>query len=320
MDSFVPIHDNLIDQPLDPSVLTDGHPGYPPEVAQGDTLDVLIDCCGSASRDFPKAMWLEPDQRLDKARENDKNKTWGINFVDRFTNQGSGNGGYSTHECTCHMLRAEAEGCRNRQRGIIFPDGPIKGARYEESTRGSVWLSPLSIYAEANPRERGGAGCWQVLEIALKRGFLPEKIQPREYNFRHTLHGTCGAGGMNQSRGPWVPLSQFPAGHEETSKLFKPEEIIFTTDPEQALCMLCWGLILGYGRNGHAIPPCLWNSASNAFGYVDSYDEVRFDSWNTFRSAVRSGVHAIASMSTSDDWMNPAGDAHASDDRVTMAV
>lgn len=307
IDSFTPVNPAVIDVPSPEIYLSpDGQSGYPDEIAAGDTLDVLRECCGSASRDFPQELWLEPDQRLDKARENDKNHTWGINFLDRFTNQGAGNGGYSTHECTCHMVRAEAEACRNRQRAIIFADGPKKGFRYEESKSGSVWLSPLSIYAEANPREWGGASCRQVLDIACKRGFLPETIQPHEYGFKHSLHGTCGAGGMNQSRGVWTPVSKFPAGWQETGKLFTPLEVIFTDEPEQALCLLCWGFVLGYGRNGHAIPPSFWNSASNVFGYPDSYDQMRFDSWSTFSRAVRSGVHCIASMPTPDDWLKPA--------------
>lgn len=295
MNTFAPINPKLID------VFPEKHDGYPARKAREDTLDVLRDRCGDASRDFPDALWLERDQREDKARENDKNHTWGINYLDRFTNQDP------THECTCHMLRAEAEGCRNRQLGTIFPDGPKKGLRYEESQQGSVWLSPLSIYAEANPRKTGGANCGQVLEIAIRRGFLPEKIQPRDYGFEHTLVGTTGKGGKNQSSGDWVALKNFPDGWEDTGAWFKPEEVIFTREWEQALCLILHGHILGYGRKGHAIPPCMWNVASNAVGYVDSYDVVRYDSMSTFKSAVSSGVHTIASMATPDDWLRPAG-------------
>jgi hypothetical protein len=294
-DSFKPVDPKKID------VFPKEHDGYPEKKAAEDTIDVLRDRCGSASRDFPAALWLDSSQREDKARENDKNRTWGINYLDRFTNQ------TPSHECTTHMLRAEAEGARNRQLGIIFPDGPKKNFRYEESQRGSVWVSPLSVYAEANPREWGGANCGQVLNIAITRGMLPEKIQPFDYGFKHALHGTTGSGGKNQSRGSWISLKNFPEGWKETAKHFKPQEVIFTRDPEQALCLLLHGHILGYGRKGHAIPPCLWNASSNAIGYVDSYDVVRWDSWGTFRSAVSNGVHCIASMTTPDDWMKPAG-------------
>lgn len=296
IDSFAPIDPALID------VVLPDHDGYPIEMQMGDTVDVLKDCCGTAARSFPKSLWLEPDQRADKARENDKNKTWGINYLDRFTMQDP------THECTTHMLRAEAEACRNRHRGIIFPDGPKKGARYEESLQGSVWLSCLSIYAEANPSQWGGAGCRQVLEIACKRGFLPDKTQPKEYGFKHQLQGTTGRGNSNQSSGPWVRLSNFPGGWEKTAAWFKPLEVILTTDPEEALCLLLWGRVLGYGRNGHAIPPAFWNATENAIGYVDSYDVVRYDSWRTFQGAVSQGVHCIESMTTPDDWDKPAGE------------
>lgn len=298
MDSFTPINPALIDAP---SPEVSDHDGYPAKMQAEDTIDVLRGCCGSASTEFPKAYWLEAGQRADKARENDKYKTWGINYLDRFTNQ------TPTHECTTHMLRAEVEGCRNRQRGIIFPDGPKADFRYDESTRGSVWVSPLSVYAEANPRQWGGASCRQVLEIACNRGMLPETIQPHEYKFKHAIHGTTGKGGKNQASGKWLSVSQFPDGWEDTAKLFKPLEVIFTDDWEQALCLLLWGHVLGYGRSGHAIPPAFWNAASNVFGYVDSYDVVRYDSLATFKRAVSSGVHCIASMTTPDNWHDPAG-------------
>jgi hypothetical protein len=246
IDSFAPVNPALIDQPLDPSLLTNGTPGY---VADGDTVDAKVMACGSASRDFPQILWIEEKDRKDKASDNDKHHTWPINYVDRFTNQSP------THECTTHGLRTGAEAARNKQRGIIFPEGPKNDFRYEESAKGAVWLSPLSIYAEANPRQWGGAGCFQVLEIACRRGFLPDKIQPRDYGFKHALQGTTGKGGKNQSSGPWVPLSQFPDGWQETAKLLRPQEVIVTSDPEQALCLLLHGYVLAaYARSGHAIP------------------------------------------------------------------
>jgi hypothetical protein len=171
-----------------------------------------------------------------------------------------------------------------------------------------VWLAPLSVYAEANPNVRGGAGCVQVLDIACRRGMLPEKEQPFDYKFKHAIQGTAGGtSAKNQSVGSWLRLSDFPAGWNETAKWFKPKEVIVTTDPEAALCMLLHGLVLGYGRNGHAVPPAFYNFASKAVGYVDSYNRVLYDSWGTFASACRGGVSAVLSMTTPDDWMNPAG-------------
>jgi len=295
-DTFAPIDTKLVDVPLDKP-----HDGYPDELKAGDTIDVLKECCGSASRDFPKALWIEPANWADKARDNDKYHTWPLNYIDRFTNQSP------THECTCHALRAVAEGCRNRQRGIIFPEGPKKGFRYPESSQGSVWLSPNSIYAEANPGQWGGAGCRQVLEIACRRGFLPEKIQPRDdYGLKHQLQGTTGAGGINQSSGPWVRVAGFPAGWEETAKWFKPQEVIFTDSWEQVVCLVLHGYLVEVGRSGHAIPYAFWNVAESKMGYVDSYDVVRYDSQGTVRGA-SSGAFAIASMTTPDDWLKPAG-------------
>lgn len=294
MNTFTPLDPKLIDVPLHRP-----HDGYPEEMKLGDTFDALRDACGSASRDFPDALWIDPSDWADKARDNDKYKTWPLNYVDRFTNQDP------THECTCHSLTRIAEGCRNRQRGIIFPDGPKKDFRYEESSKGSVWLSPLSVYAEANPRQWGGAGIRQVLEIATRRGFLPEKIQPHEYGFKHTLQGTTGKGGKNQSRGSWVRVSDFPDGWKDTAKLLMPLEVIFPGSWEQAVCLVLHGLLYGVGRSGHAVPWAFWNHQEQAMGYIDSYDVIRYDSLRTVKSAWNGGF-AIASMTAPDDWLRPA--------------
>lgn len=278
------------------------HDGYPADLAAGDTVDVLKEACGAASREFPDSLWIEPQYWADKASDNDKYNTWALNYVDRFTNQNP------THECTCHSLTRIAEGSRNRQRGIIYPGGPKKDFRYPESAEfGSVWLSPLSVYAEANPRQWGGAGIRQVMEIACRRGFLPEKIQPKDYGFKHTLQGTTGAGGLNQSRGSWVSVSQFQSGWEDTAKWFKPLEVIFPDSWEQAVCLVLHGLLVGVGRSGHAIPWAKWHIDDQAMAYVDSYDVIRYDSLRTVKSAWQ-GSFAIATMTTPTDWNKPAGE------------
>lgn len=294
MDSFAPVNPALVDVKLP------FESGYSDELRAGDTPDVLREACGAATREFPQSLWIDPKDWADKAKENDKYKTWPVNYVDRFTNQSP------THECTCHALRAAAEACRNRQRGIIFPDGPKAGFRYEQSSRGSVWLSPLSVYAEANPRQWGGAGCRQVLEIAVRRGFLPEKIQPKDYGFKHQLQGTTGAGNNNQSSGPWVSLANFPSGWADTAKWFRAQEVIFTSDPEQVVCLVLHGIIVEVGRSGHAIPYAFWNDKEKVMGYVDSYNVIRYDSWRTVQSA-SAWAFAISSMTTPDNWDYPAG-------------
>jgi len=294
MNSFIPIDPALIDVTLAPSgYLDDG----------GNTDDVLRDVCGAASREFPRGLHIEPRDWAAKARENDKHKTWPANYLDRYTNQSP------SHECTCHSLRANAEAARNRQRGIIFTDGPKANFRYEDSKLASVWLAPNSIYAEANPRQFGGANVRQVLEIACRRGFLPETKQPREYGFKHAIPGTTGKGGINQASGPWLPLSQFPAGWGETAKHFKPLEVIFPASFEQAICLILHGYVVSVGRNGHAVP---WDGLTfdgddlENTGYSDSYDVRRYDSLRTIKSAWQ-GSFAIASMTTPDDWSHPAG-------------
>lgn len=293
MNTFAPIDPTLLD------VVLPEHDGYPDDLRAEDTHDALREACGSASREFPEALWIEPADWADRARDNDKNHTWGLNYLDRYTNQDP------THECTCHSLRANAEAARNRQLGIIYPEGPVKNFRYGESSRGSVWLSPLSVYAEANPRQWGGAMVREVLEIACRRGMLPEKIQPHEYNFKHTLQGTTGKGGKNQSTGSWVRLSQFPAGWQETAAGFKPLEVIFADSYEQAVCLILHGLIYSVGRNGHAVPWSFWNANERAMGYADSYDLTRYDSERTAKGAWQGGF-AIATMNAPDDWSKPA--------------
>lgn len=294
MNSFSAIDPKLID------VFFDEHDGYPDDLAADDTPDALRDACGSASREFPKSLWIEPSDWADKARDNDKYKTWPMNFIDRYTNQDP------THECTCHSLTRAFEGARNRQRGITFDRGPVKDFRYEYSgDKGVVWLSPLSVYAEANPRQWGGANVRQVMEITCKRGLLPETIQPNDYKFAHALHGTTGKGNSNQSSGNWVSLGQFPSGWQETAAMFKGDEVIFPESWEQAVCLVLNGMFVGVGRSGHAVPWGQWNAAQQVMAYPDSYNITRYDSLSTVKGAWR-GAFAIASVTTPDDWNKPA--------------
>jgi hypothetical protein len=274
-----------------------GETGYPEHLAKLDTREALWDACGSASREFPQSLFIERKDWKAKAEENDRNKTWALNYIDRFTHQGS------SHECTSHSLRAVMEAARNRHRAIIFPEGPKKDFRYPESAKsGSVWLSPLSIYAEANPGVRGGANVQQVLNIAARRGMLPEKTQPAEYNFKHSIVGTAGGSSstMNQSVGSWVAVRNFPEGWEETAKLFKPLEVVFPRSMEEAMCLILHGYALGVGRSGHAVPLGAWDCEKNLFPYSDSYNTVRFDSRIAWQ-----GSFAIISTTTPDDWSKP---------------
>jgi hypothetical protein len=298
MNSFAPVNPKLIDVELPEDS------GYSQEVAAGDTRDVLWSVCGDASREFPKALWFERSEWADRANENDKHNTWAVNFCDRFTNQSP------NHFCTCHSLGSGFEMCRNRQRGIIFPDGPKKNQRYEESkSSGSVWVSPMSVYAEANPREWGGASIRRVLDICIRRGFLPDSIQPRDYGFKHTLAGTTGKGGLNQSRGSWTPVRRFPEGWEQTAKHFRIQEVIFPESAEQVMCLILAGYSVCVGRKGHAVPYALANVKDNLIGYVDSYDVIRWDSWASVRKSAAGAPYAIASVTTPDDWNQPAGAA-----------
>lgn len=291
-------------------VTLDEWSGYPPEIAADDTTDAL--CMGveeagaRAITDFPQHLWIEPRDWPEAARQCDLNRTWPLDYLDRYTNQGSGNGGYSTHECTSHCFRAVFEAARNRQRQMAIGP-PVPRKRLDASaTSASVWFSCLSVYAEANPRQWGGANVRQILSIAARRGVIPDKVQPRDWGFRHTLHGTCGAGGVNQSRGSWVAVSQFPDGWPETAKHFKPLEYIFPQTWEQTVCLVLRGYAVGVGRSGHSIPYVRWIPEDNVMAYVDSYDVMRYDSISRIKATV-GGSYAVVSTTIPDDWDKPAG-------------
>jgi len=286
-------HQFQIDAILPPS-------GYSDKLKAGDTRDVLFDMCGAASRDFPKALWIEPKDWADKARDNDTYHTWGMNYVTHYTAQNP------THECTAHSLVTNVMACRNRLRSIIYTDGPKAGYVYAESSQfGDVWLSPLSVYNEANPRRWGGAGVRQVLEIATRRGILPDKLQPIDYGFEHSLTGTSGEGNKSQSGGQWVSVAQMPSGWEATAMLFKPDEVIFPESYEQAVCLVLHGMLVSVGRNGHAIPWAKYMARDGSMLYPDSYNVTRVDSSRTVKYAWQ-GAFAVASVTIPDDWMKPA--------------
>lgn len=290
---------------VDPSLIDVTLPesGYPAQLQAEDTNDRLRMAAaegGAIVTDFPQHLWIEPRDWPAVAAENDANRTWPVDYIDRFTNQDP------THECTCHCFRACFEGARNRQRRIAIGP-PVPKQRLEASAKSaSVWISPLSLYAEANPGQWGGAGVVQILRIAASRGCIPDKIQPREWGFAHTLQGTVGSGGINQSRGPWVSVKNFPSGWMETAKHFKPLEYIFPDSWEQTVCLVLNGYAVGVGRDGHSVPYVKWQPADNLMQYTDSYDIFRYDSVSRIKKTV-GGSYAIVSTTVPDDWEKPTG-------------
>ncbi len=290
------IDKRLVDVVLPPS-------GYSDEVAKDDDHDSMkaaVSEAGGIITDFPNSMWIEPKEWAAVAKHLKETKTRAIDYIDRFTNQDP------THECTCHSLRCCFEGARNRQRRLSIGP-PEAGKRLEASAKSaSLWVSALSVYAEANPNQWGGANVRGVLRIATKRGFLPEPIQPRSYNLKHTLHGTCGKGGVNQSKGPWVPHHRFPEGWESTAKHLRPLEYIFPDAWEQTVCLVLNSLFVGVGRNGHAVPYGEWEPDDDVMAYPDSYDVMRYDSISRIKNTV-GGSFAIVSTTVPDDWDNPTG-------------
>lgn len=297
---------------LDPALIDVVLPeesGYPDHLAAEDTRENLMaaaDDAGAVITDFSNDWYIEPKDRPERARFNRENKMLAFDYVSRFTNQGGGSGVRGTHECTCHSLSRAAEGSLGRARRIAVGP-PVPDTKLDVPPGAApVWLSPLSVYSEANPGQWGGASVRGVLKIAARRGFLPEPTQPKDYGFKHTLHGTCGVGNVTQSRGPWVPVSRFPEGWEETAKHFKPLEFIFPKNLDEAICLILHGLFVCVGRDGHAIP---WGDVDfdrEIIPYLDSYDVIRADSFGRAKRAV-GGSFAIVSMTTPDSWDRPTG-------------
>jgi hypothetical protein len=292
----------MIDQSLIDVVLKEPT-GYPEDLAKLDTSEAVCAAFGDTSRDFPESMWVEPKDVRERAEENDRLGLWAENYWDRFTNQNP------THECTCHALVSVMEACWNRQRRIGM-EGPVAGKRLDISENSaSVWFSCLSIYAEANPRQWGGANCQQVIGIACRRGFLPDKIQPKDYGFKHKMAGTCGRGGVNQSSGSWPGWKNGDFKIElgdwlETAKHFKPLECVNPSSTAEYDSLLINGCAIGIGRSGHSVPigRIVYDGNRKLYRYRDSYDVFRYDS-----RAYTSGAYSIITCTQPDDWDKPAG-------------
>lgn len=271
-------------------VFPDEHDGYPVEFEAQDTIDVLR---AMGARDFPQSWWIEPREWVERAKYNDAKGLWPRDFANRFTNQSP------THECTCHSLTQQFEMCWNAQR----------------AGKGSpVYVSPISIYAEANPRQWGGANIQTVLGICQARGFLPEHAGPNGIDeqrrlFKHTLPGTCGKGNAHNSSGNWVKLSQFPDGWERSGRCLRALECINIEMWEQMVCIVLNSRGVGVGRKGHAVPYDKWHWEDEVMGYRDSYDRFLADSKSTMRSAV-GGAHAIVSVTMPNDWAFPLEDEY----------
>jgi hypothetical protein len=196
--------------------------------------------------------------------------------------------GAFVHNCTCHCLRCCAETTYNRQHAGLK----------------KIALSQIGIYAIANPGKWGGANVQQVLRIAMERGFIPEPVWGQEAIFKHTLHGTCGRGNADNTHGEWVTERSHPqyfSGAAETRNLFKPTETINPRSREEMACLILHGRAIGVGRRGHSIPYTflVWEpgqkSEQPTFGYDDSYDVQRYDSWSGAQASV-DGCYCIWNM------------------------
>ena len=258
--------------------------GYPDQLAASDTIEAMF---AAGARDFPSYLLIPESDWQNKAQENDKYGTWPEDYSNRFTNQNP------THECTCHALTQGFEIAWNRQR---------------KGKGDPVFVSPLSIYAEANPGQWGGATMQGTVGIAIRRGFLPDKLTPGAERFRHTLIGTCGRGNATQSNGSWTPVSQFPSGWQETAKHLRALEVINPTSYQQIVSLVLHGICVCVGRSGHAIPytRVVWDGGQLRLKYKDSYDVFRYDSLNSVRAGV-GGSYAIFTTTVPDDWDRPAG-------------
>lgn len=280
--------------------------GYPVEVSREDTREAMMAACGDAFKAIPNHLFIPKNERADRARFNTENGLWAMNRIDRYTNQGGGRtkdgkSAQGTHECTAHGFCYNWTAARNRHRAIIYPDGPKDEFRYPESAKfGSLFPSPMSLYNEANPSIWGGASIKSILNIATRRGLLPDLIQPGGIKFKHAMAGTMGVGNSNQSHGEWVPVRNMPEGWEETAEFLKPDEVYFPSDVDEAICLLLHGYAITVGRNGHCITWGMWDADRNIFPYPDSYDVTRADSYNTARGCAGGGYTVASCRSFGD--------------------
>jgi len=284
-------------------VLSPEDRGYPEEFAVIDREPgELFAAGGAASTTLPNSWYVEDNELEDLCKLNDEKKTWGSNRRSRFTNQNP------THECTNHSEVDNFEIARNADLGIIYPDGPKVNFRYDESaTAGDVYFSCMWPYNKANPRIKGGAPIRLILQYTMEYGHLPDRIQPRDYGFRHTMPGTMGQGNSNQSHGDWVAVRDMPEGWEETAKWFKPREIVYPNDWRVGLSIVVRGRGVGVGRNGHAVTYSRYSFRTKMMGYHDSYNIVRWDSERLWKSCIAAGSYSIISTTQPADRMKPAG-------------
>lgn len=294
--NFVPDKDDV------DFVLPPEEQGYPEELARVDREpDMLFSAGGAASTTLPDKWYVEDNEVEDLCAENDKRKTWPINRRSRFTNQSP------TNECAGHSGTAGFEIARNADLGIIYPEGPKVNHTYEESkTSGDVFFSCMYPYNRAAPR-RTGSYLKDILRFQVEEGLLPDKIQPAEYGFKHTLTGTMGGGNSNQSNGAWVPYGSMPDGWRETAKWFKPKEIVYPSDWRVGLSVVLRGRAVCVGRNGHAIPYSIYSLKNRMMGYIDSYNVVRWDSERLWKSCIAAGSYSIITTTQPVDRMKPAG-------------
>jgi hypothetical protein len=228
------------------------------------------------------------------AERNKEFKTRPKDFWTHFTQQSP------THECVAHAGTQVFSMVWNKENAT---------SKYD------VWFSPLYLYSQANPSIRGGTYISKVLGIMMAGGLLPEHHGPKGLNtqkqsFQHTLHQT--AGNDPTRGGPWVAERNFPAGHRNTARHFKPIEVVNLSSWQEIICMLLHGYAVWVGRNGHSIPyyDVIWNGSDLydlLVPYPDSYDLELFDSWRTVKQAV-GGAVAIMVTNRPDDPSRPAGD------------
>lgn len=300
-----PLTDEIVD------VVLPQHDGYPDDLAKLDTYPAMRGAVEefAAVTDFPQSLYIEPARWKERAQMNDELGLWAGNFIDRYTHQGN------SHECTSHALRCVGESCWNRQRRIALGGPQVEKRLPVSAESASVWFSCISIYAEANPKQWGGANCQQVCKIAAARGFLPDIIQPKDYGFKHFMCGTCGGHPtVNQSNGSWPgfsngtfrnpPSGWIDSNWRETAKHFRPLEYVFPRSTEEFVCLLLHGYAIGVGRSGHSVPiiGVKYDGSKRYYPYFDSYNRTLYDS-----SAYYSGSYCILTMTQPDDWSKPAG-------------
>jgi hypothetical protein len=273
------IDQRLIDVPFKPDGMLPG--GYNE-----------ADLYAAGAEPFPDSLLVPRGDWDHWINEQDKDKSSALDFSGRWTHQGG------SHECVCHASVQAFECAYNRQ---------FAGLNY------AFYGAPLALYTLiTGGRQYGGSNVNDALRMMMSRGILPEHDGPewlggkggQAKRFKHTVHQTSGRSEDHWPTKGWIRPDDLPEGNEQTSRHFRVLKAFYIGGSEQHFSALLRGYGIVNGRNGHSIyhGKGVKSNGSYLSKYRDSYNRDLFDS-----ERMTGGGYAIASVTTPDDPLKPAG-------------